>query len=138
MRPAVGFEYHNLRLAGRLNKNNPEELLHHRLQFWGPFVGIGFGIAPTKRWSLTSRFAFHFPRGRQYLVTADYLKLNERRHGLSLTLDSAFKIKENMAWTVEFEHRQLAAYGFGLPSETYPDLAHIKQTALTSGLRFSF
>jgi len=138
MRPVVGFEFHNLRMAGILNKNIPEDLFHYRLQLWGPFAGIGFGIAPTKRWSLTSRFAFHFPRGRQYFVTPNYQKLNIRRHGLSLTLDSAYRIKQNMAWTVELEHRQLAAYGFGDAQETYPDLAHIKQTSITSGLRFSF
>lgn len=138
MRPVVGFEYHNLRMEGVVNKYNPDNRLVYKLQFWGPFAGIGFGIAPTKRWSLTSRFAFHFPQGKHSFIIDTEQQLNARRHGLSLTLDSNYQIKENMAWNVAFEHRQLAAYGFGAPGQTYFDLAHVKQTSVTSGLRFSF
>ena len=139
MRPVAGFEYHYLKQTVQGNKTD-SALAEYTLRFWGPLAGIGFGMNPTKRLSLSSRFAFHFPRAHHRVDLGVKSKLNIKRHGLSFLLSSAYCVKENVTWSLDLEYRGLATYGYGNPEGTSTEygFAHLSQASITSGLQFSF
>lgn len=137
-RPLAGFGFNQLKQYANADSDNPNVKIDYRLRLWSPFVGFGFGLAPTKRFSVHSKMAVHFPKGKHEYDNSPYDKLNIQRHGLSLTLSTAYQLTSCMQWTAEFDHAQFSVYGYVPDVGGYYDIAHLSQTSLTGGLQWSF